>query len=313
MSNVNKDNNKGLIFNIQRFSLHDGPGIRTTIFFKGCPLQCLWCHNPEGLKQSKELLYKSFSCILCKNCINSCPNNALSLNNNKITINRENCDLCGICVNNCQTNSLEVCGISISVKELVSEALNDKEYYISSKGGITISGGEPLMQFAFLKNLIIELKKQTLHVCLDTSGYSQRDKFIDIIEKIDMILFDVKTLDNKRHKRLTGVSNDLILANLRECLNHKIDVIIRIPIIKNYNFIDIPMELRDQITYLNTLGFTNFELIPYHSFGEQKYDMLGKEYKIEIKSNEFELIKEIADKLKREYSINIKLSKPILT
>lgn len=309
----NMSETKGLIFNIQRFSLHDGPGIRTTIFLKGCPLKCLWCHNPEGINQSKELLYKSFSCMHCGRCIEICPNSVFSLTENQLFINRNDCDLCGICIEKCPTKSIEICGIPISVSELINEVMTDKEFYLSSKGGITISGGEPMMQFTFLKQLIIELKKYNIHVCLDTSGYAKRDKFREILDLIDMVLFDVKILDNERHKRLTGVSNELILNNMKECLNYDIDIIIRTPIIIGYNFIDIENELREHLKYLMEMGFKNFELIPYHSFGEQKYKMLGKPYRIKIDSSKSDIIRETAEDLNREFEVNIKLSYPILT
>lgn len=312
MSNITEDL-KGLIFNIQRFSLHDGPGIRTTIFFKGCPLKCLWCHNPEGINSSKEILYKDFSCIQCEQCIKSCPNNAISLNETQIFIDREKCNLCGICVDNCQTNSLEICGMEMSVKEVFKELVKDREFYSSSNGGITISGGEPLMQFSFLKNLIKKLKENNLHVCVDTSGYIQKEKFTEILNLIDLVLFDVKTLDKKRHENLTGVSNELILKNLKQILHNKIDVIIRTPIIKGYNFINLPNELRRHIDHLHNLGFADFEFIPYHRFGEQKYNMIGKEYHVKINSNEYDLIELIAQELEAEYQINIKVSQPILT
>jgi len=304
---------KGLIFNIQRFSLHDGPGIRTTIFLKGCPLNCLWCHNPEGINHSKEILYKSFSCILCGTCVTSCPRNVLHLDEDQILIERDQCNLCGICAEICQTNSLKLCGIEISVEDLIKEVLADREFYLTSNGGITISGGEPLMQFSYLKKLIKALKDYDLHVCLDTGGFVENDKFKQILDLIDMVLFDVKTLNTERHKRLTGVSNELILKNMKECLNYDIDIIIRTPVIIGYNFIDIEDELREHLIDLMEIGFKSFELIPYHNFGEQKYQMLGLNYQVKIDSNQYNLIKELADKLKKEYDINIKLSQPILT
>ncbi|MBD3215019.1 MAG: glycyl-radical enzyme activating protein [Candidatus Lokiarchaeota archaeon] len=313
MSDKVKDNKKGIIFNIQRFSLHDGPGIRTTIFFKGCPLRCMWCHNPEGINQFRELLYKSYSCIFCGNCIDSCHNNAIYLDNKQIIINRNDCDLCGKCTEVCQTNSLEICGKSISAEELINEALKDKDFYISSNGGVTISGGEPLFQISFLENLIKRLKKCGLHVCVDTSGYASTKKFSEILELVDMVLFDIKSLNDQRHKKLTGVSNKLILANLKECLNKNIEVNIRIPIIKGYNFINLQEELEDHITELIGMGFKNFEFIPYHRFGEQKYQMLGKQYEIKLDSNDIKSIKRVVDDLKKEHSVKIELTQPILT
>jgi pyruvate formate lyase activating enzyme len=273
---------KGLIFNIQRFSLHDGPGIRTTIFLKGCPLKCRWCHNPEGINIHPEILYKSFSCIRCESCIKSCPQSAILLKDGYIKIDRRECDLCGICTDSCSSNSLEICGRNRSVMDVFNEVIVDSEFYETSKGGITLSGGEPLVQYEFTKALITKFKENQLHVCLDTSGFVERNKFRKVLEMIDMLLFDVKTLNDIRHKQLTGVSNQLILRNLEESLNYNLDIIIRTPVVIGYNFINLDQELYDHIKFLLEMGFVNFELIPYHRFGEQKYQMLGRKYDIKV-------------------------------
>jgi pyruvate formate lyase activating enzyme len=304
---------KGLIFNIQRFSLQDGPGIRTTVFFKGCPLNCRWCHNPEGIKHSPEILHKSFSCVLCGKCIKSCPKSAISLVDDSIIINRSKCDLCGICREVCNTNSLEICGEFFSASEILRKVIADREFYNSSNGGVTLSGGEPLAQYEFLRSLLPKLKENELHVCLDTSGLVKTERFQKTLDKIDMVLFDVKTFDDGRHKELTGVSNKLILRNLIEILNYDVDVIIRTPIITGYNFIDLSNELHKHIESLLNLGCSTFELIPYHRFGEQKYQMLGLNYDIKIDSNSQDLIQEIARQLKKEFSVRIKINQPILT
>lgn len=304
---------KGLIFNIQRFSLHDGPGIRTTIFFKGCPLNCLWCHNPEGIKQKKELFFKSFNCNVCKNCIDKCHQGVISIQKENLKIAREKCDFCGVCVETCQNNALEICGKYMTTQEIINEILRDRKFYENSNGGITLSGGEPLIQFEFIISLLKEMKELDLHTALDTSGYIKHDRFTRILDLIDLILFDVKTLDPSRHKDLTGVSNERILKNLKLCLNHPIETIIRIPVIYGYNFIDLQKELTKQILELEELGFSQFQLIPYHKFGEQKYQMLGESYSIEMESNQFEKIKDIAHQLKAKINIDIDIVEPILT
>jgi len=311
MLDAHKD--KGLVFNIQRFSLHDGPGIRTTVFFKGCPLKCQWCHNPEGINPFREILYKEFDCILCESCKESCPLDAISVENEKIKIDREICNLCGECIKNCQTNSLELCGTYMTTQEILDEVMSDYEFYKTSHGGVTFSGGEPLMQFNFLQKVLVEANKLNLHIALDTSGYIPTENFTKVLDLIDLVLFDVKTLDQARHEKLTGVSNELILKNLKECLNYSIETIIRVPIVYGYNFLNIEEELTHHLLYLHNLGFSQFELIPYHRFGEQKYQMLEKPYDIHMDSNQFNLIEQTVKRIKSENNIEIKIITPILT
>lgn len=306
-------NQEGLIFNIQRFSLHDGPGIRTTIFFKGCPLSCVWCHNPEGINPRKQLFFKSFTCDLCGNCLNVCLSNVFTIKKENLILKRENCDFCGKCVQACHKNALELCGMTMSPKELLNEVLKDSEFYETSNGGITLSGGEPLMQFEFIKKFLKNIKPHNIHSALDTSGYAEKDQFKDILGLIDLALFDVKTLNKARHRKLTGVSNDLILSNLKECANYSVETIIRIPVIYGYNFINLHDELTNHILQLHNIGFSRFQIIPYHKFGEQKYEMLGIPCDISLKSNQFNEIKQIVSKIKAKVDISINIIKPILT
>jgi pyruvate formate lyase activating enzyme len=230
-----------------------------------------------------------------------------------LKIKREKCDFCGVCVETCQNNALEICGKYMSTQEIINEIMRDRKFYETSNGGITLSGGEPLMQFEFIISLLKEMKNLDLHTALDTSGYIIPDRFTRILELVDLILFDVKTLDPYKHKDLTGVPNDRILQNLKLCLNHPIETIIRIPVIYGYNFIDLQKELTKQILELKELGFTQFQLIPYHKFGEQKYQMLGQLYSVEIESNQLEKIKHIAHQLKAKVNIDIEIVEPILT
>jgi pyruvate formate lyase activating enzyme len=307
------NNQEGLIFNIQRFSLHDGPGIRTTIFFKGCPLSCVWCHNPEGINPHKQLFFKSFICDLCGNCLDVCLSNVFTIKKENLILKRKNCDFCGKCVQACHKNALELCGMNMSPKELLNEVLKDSEFYETSNGGITLSGGEPLMQFEFIKKFLKKIKPHNIHSALDTSGYAEKDQFKDILRLIDLVLFDVKTLNKARHRKLTGVSNDLILSNLKECANRSVETIIRIPVIYGYNFINLHDELTNQILQLYDLGFSQFQIIPYHKFGEQKYEMLGKPYTLSMESNHGKLLTELIESLKSKTNIKIEIIEPILT
>ena len=272
---------EGYIFNIQRFSIHDGPGIRTTVFFKGCPLRCWWCHNPEGQTLERELLVFNNRCIGCGTCASVCERGAITIKEGKVLIDREKCDLCGKCVENCSTRGLEFAGKLVTDEWLLKELKKDIIFFDQSGGGVTISGGEPLMQFEFLLSLVKMLKEEGIHVTVDTSGYGEWDKLKQLANNVDLFLYDIKLIDNEKHKKYMGVSNEIILKNMQKLVNEKTNIAPRIPLIPGVN--DDIEDIKQFAKFLGGLGFRTVNILPYHDFGREKYIRAGKEYKIEKK------------------------------
>jgi pyruvate formate lyase activating enzyme len=266
---------KGMIFDIKRFAIHDGPGIRTTVFLKGCPLHCLWCHNPEGIEDSFELIARSSRCARCYSCISACPLGAISENSGPIEIDRSRCDLCGKCVKVCMYEALEMAGREISVKDVIEEVEKDRIFYEQSGGGATLSGGEPLDQPKFCGKILTELNKKNIPVALDTSGLAPWEVLATNAGKADIVLYDLKIIDAKKHKKYTGVSNALILDNLKKLsLEHK-NIVIRIPLAAGIN--DDEENTRLTIDFLKPLKtIKTVSLLKYHKGGVEKYKNLGK-------------------------------------
>jgi pyruvate formate lyase activating enzyme len=270
---------KGLIFDIKRYAIHDGPGIRTTIFFKGCFLHCWWCHNPEGQSSELELIYKRNRCINCEECIEICPRGALSRINEQICIDRDKCDLCGECTQVCSGEALEIIGKEMTVEEVMEEIKKDKIFYDESKGGVTFSGGEPFLQIDFLKALLKECKKEDIHTTVDTCGYGSYEAFKEIKDYVNLFLYDIKLMDDKRHIEYTGVSNKLILDNLKKLAKDGANIEIRFPIIPEIN--DDMDNVRNIADFLSSLYVVkNISLLPYHRAGIEKYEGLNKKYKM---------------------------------
>jgi len=268
---------KGMIFDIKRYSIHDGPGIRTTVFFKGCPLHCLWCHNPESVDFKAELMPRPQLCAKdCFSCIDACPEKALSKKEGKVHVDRSACTLCGVCADVCMYQALEMVGRETTLASLLEEIEKDRMFYEQSGGGVTFSGGEPLSQPAFLEALLDELRIRGIHTALDTSGFAPTDLLERMALKANLILYDLKMMDEEKHKEYTGVSNRLILENLKRLAALKREVWIRIPLIAGVN--DDEENIRQTAAFLKSLGgIKNVAVLPYHRGGCEKVKRLDKE------------------------------------
>jgi len=269
----------GQIFNIQHFSTEDGPGIRTTVFFQGCPLNCLWCANPESKKYERQLAYRSAICVKCGTCIKTCKQGALSVENKAIVIDREKCISCGECSNVCPSKALFFYGEQKTVDEVFKEVLKDKGYYESSQGGVTCSGGECMSQYHFVAELFKRCKAENIHTTLDTCGEFSKEALKEVLPYTDLVLFDIKHMDSQKHKELTGVGNELIRENLLNTLKYPVTVYIRIPVIPGYN--DSDDNLKATAEFIKrTDPSLHIDLLPYHKFGTSKYKMLNYEYEL---------------------------------
>lgn len=267
----------GTIFNIQKFSIHDGPGIRTTVFLKGCPLSCLWCHNPESNKTVSEIFFSSQKCIGCSACVSVCANGCHRIDAQTHAYNRETCVHCGACAEACVTGALEKVGYSTCVEDVMTEVLKDVIFYQNSGGGMTLSGGEPMAQFRFTKALLEKAKEHGLHTCMETCGYAPWEHYEQLAGLVDIFLFDYKLTDPEDHKKYTGVSNERILDNLRKLDAIGASVILRCPIIPTIN--DTPAHFAGIAATANSLSHVmEVHIEPYHPLGNSKLDMLGKTY-----------------------------------
>ena len=261
------------IFEIKRFAVHDGDGIRTTVFFKGCPLKCVWCHNPEGIDFKPELAYYENKCINCGECIRVCPNNAHTIEKGVHIFNRKKCTGCGNCEEVCLGNALTLYGEEVTEDELLPKLLEDKEFYENSNGGVTLSGGECLMQSDFCAELLKKLKENGINTAVDTCGFVPQQAIDKVIPYTDVFLYDMKAYDEDIHIKCTGYSNKLILENIKyiDSCNKAIEV--RIPYVPDYNsdqIEKIAVFLKD----LNNL--TKVRILPYHNYAGSKYTSLAK-------------------------------------
>jgi pyruvate formate lyase activating enzyme len=270
---------KGLVFNIQRYSIHDGPGIRSTVFFKGCPLRCKWCSNPESINPAAELMVREARCNGCGRCIKVCSPGALLLAASGLRLDRAKCDLCLNCIEACWEDALELAGRQMSVDEVVEECSKDELFYRNSGGGITLSGGEPLLQADFALELLRSLKERGFSTALDTCGHIPWETLERAMAYTDLVLFDVKHIDADEHRDGTGADNKLILSNLEKAVNAgKSRIWIRVPVIPGYN--DDDRYLQSLAARLQGVEAEKISLLGYHEWGRGKYQSLGRAYQL---------------------------------
>jgi len=266
----------GMIFDIQRFSLDDGPGIRTTVFLKGCALRCAWCHNPEGLNSYHEIMFYPRKCVGCGKCFRLCPNGCHRLDNGSRVFDRTRCIRCGACAAQCWAGALVMTGRSVSAQEVVEEIAKDALFYENSGGGATFSGGEPLLQPDFLREMLIGCKERGFHCTVETAGFAPWESFEKIIPHTDLFLYDLKIVDSALHQKMTGAGNERILENLRRLAGRAKQLIVRTPEIPGIN--DTPEEKQRLVELLGTLGRkVEHVYLPYHALGGGKYESMGLE------------------------------------
>ncbi len=276
---------KPLVFDIKRYAINDGPGIRIVIFLKGCNLNCTWCHNPEGISAETERMYSPAKCIKCGTCVEACPEKAITLTTEGIITDPALCNLSGKCAEVCPTKAIEISGREISVNEIIKEIEKERPFFDQSGGGVTFSGGEPLLHHKFLIRLLKECGKLGIHRAVDTAGFVTTDIIRDVAEHTDLFLYDLKIMDSEKHRKWTGVTNEKILENLKVLAETGAKITIRIPLIGGVN--DDPENIEAAAHFVTELSGEKkvVNLLPYHKIAQTKYQKLGR-------SEEFQLMEE---------------------
>jgi len=272
-------NMKATIFDIQKFNVHDGPGLRTLVFMKGCPLTCAWCSNPESQSIAPELLFYEEKCIRSNRCLEVCPTHAISQNENRLVLDKSLCNLCGECVEACYAGAWKMSGRVVDEDYILKEIERDSSFYKSSGGGVTFSGGEPLLHADFIESVANRCQIEGIPVAVETCGYVPWKNLEKVLGNVDLIMFDIKHMDPKIHKKLCGCSNLPILKNLRALSQrNNVEVIVRFPIIPGLN--DTEDNVNSTARFVASLNgnIKKVEILPYHNYGENKYKRLGRKY-----------------------------------
>ena len=268
----------GLVFNIQKFSIHDGPGVRTTVFLKGCPLRCKWCANPESQSGRVQMMHDREKCLSCQSCVKACHENAVSMVDGHVKIEHDKCTGCLECEKVCPGRALSHEGDLKTVKEVYDICMQDEIFYEDSGGGVTISGGEGMMQPDFVLELVKMLKESGVHTAIETTGCVGEDVFRKLAKEFDLLLFDVKHHDSEKHRQGTGLGNEQIIKNLRWAHSEGIEILPRLPVIPGFN--DSIEATRGIALLLKDIGLKKLQLLPFHQMGEKKYEFLGREYEL---------------------------------
>lgn len=267
-----------LIFDVKRYAINDGPGIRITIFLKGCPLSCKWCHNPESQKVHRQKMYSNTKCIGSQECIKACPHDALTFTPQGVVTNADLCTMCGKCAEVCPTKAMEMTGDLMTVDQVMTQIKKETMFMDQSEGGVTFSGGEPLLHHEFLTKLLDACGEEEIHRCIDTTGFASTEILLEVAKKADHFLYDLKMIDSEKHKKWTGVPNELILKNLKTLTATGANMNIRIPLIKGIN--DDDKNIHDSAKFIAALEGKKplVNILPFHNIAEKKYEKLGNEY-----------------------------------
>lgn len=277
---LDHDQNKGFIFDIQKFSIHDGEGIRTLVFMKGCPLNCIWCSNPESQFRGVTIMDVRGNCIECRKCVAKCPLGAID--SETMEIDRAICDGCGKCCHTCYANAKKIVGQWVAIEDVMKIIEKDRLFYRNSGGGVTIGGGEPLIQISFVKNVLRRCLQTNIHTAIETCGYGEWEKIKEVFLLVDQVMYDIKHMDNQKHRELTGVGNELILKNAEALANMGKDITFRIPLISGYN--DSERNIQMTGAFIRKISRNNqnikVEILPLHHLGADKYGWIGQSYRM---------------------------------